>query len=363
MIEIKNLRKEYPNVTPIADLSTTITEGEVVSLIGPSGTGKSTVLRLVNMLERPTSGQILVDGDDITVPNYPLHKVRGRIAMVFQSFNLFNHMTVIENVTYAPIKLHGVKPADAYEKGMELLESVGMAAWALKYPDQLSGGQKQRVAIARTLAIDPEVILFDEPTSALDPTMVGEVEKVIQRLAETKKYTIMLVTHDMKFAEKVSTRVLYLDEGGIYEEGDSEHIFHNPEKEKTRNFIKQFRQFSCKIDSQGSDFLEFYSKLDRFAFKHDIDPVVRKHIETIFEEICYQIILPKVDRDNFEINFKVEYSARDADATIAVTTRNCEFNPDDEDDKISWSIVKHAIDSMDIFKDSEGNNVLTMKLH
>lgn len=361
MIEVKHLRKEYPGVVPIKDMSFIVNPGEVIVLVGPSGTGKSTVLRMLNMLESPTSGQIIVDGQDITVKNFPLHTIRGKIAMVFQSFNLFNHMTVIENVTYAPIKLHNEDPRAAYEYGMKLLADVGMAQCALKYPDQLSGGQKQRAAIARTLAIKPEVILFDEPTSALDPTMVGEVEKVIQNLT-TEGYTILLVTHDMKFAEKVATRVLYLDEGGIYEDGTPEQIFHDPQRDKTRAFIKQFRQFSCKLDSHGSDFLEFYSKLNRFAFKHDIEPALRKRIETIFEEICYQIIIPKVDRKNFSIEFDVEYSARDKDATIVVSTSNCEFRPDDEDDSISWNIVKHAADDMSITKDDDGNSILTMQV-
>lgn len=362
MIEVKHLRKEYPDVVPIKDMSFTVNDGEVVALIGPSGTGKSTVLRMLNMLERPTSGQIIVDGQDITIPKFPLNTVRGKIAMVFQSFNLFNHMTVIENVTYAPIELQKVDPKEAYEYGMKLLEDVGMAQCAMKYPDQLSGGQKQRAAIARTLAIKPDVILFDEPTSALDPTMVGEVEKVIQGLTEYK-FTILLVTHDMKFAEKVATRIFYLDEGGIYEEGTPEQIFHDPQKEKTRAFIKQFRQFSCVLDSKGSDFLEFYSKLSKFALKHDIEPAVRKSIETLFEEICYQILEPKVKKSKgYEIKFDVEYSARDKDATVVVSTKDCEFNPDDEGDSISWSIVKHAVDDMEITMDDKGTNILTMHI-
>lgn len=362
MIEIKKLRKEYPGVVPIKDLSTTIQNGEVVSLIGPSGTGKSTVLRLVNMLERPTSGQIIVDGEDITAPGYPLEKVRGKIAMVFQSFNLFNHMTVIENVTFAPVKLHGKDPHEAYEKGMYLLEQVGMAQCAMKYPDQLSGGQKQRAAIARTLAIDPEVILFDEPTSALDPTMVGEVEKVIQELT-TMGYTIMLVTHDMKFAEKVSTRVLYLDQGGIYEEGTPEQIFQNPEKDRTRAFIKQFKTFECVIDSAGSDYLSFYSKLDRFAFKHEIEPAMRNSIISIFEELCYQIMLNGVkDRNNYCINFSVEYSSRDHDAVIRAAFNNIEMNQDDEANKMSWGIINHKADKIKIDKTDDINGTVIINL-
>ena len=185
MIELIHLEKKYENATPLADVNAVIRDGDVISVIGPSGTGKSTLLRCINMLERPTGGRILLNGEDITAPGYDLTMVRRRMGMVFQSFHLFGHLTVIENLMIAPIDILKRSRQEAYDTGMELLRRVGLADRALRYPNQLSGGQKQRVAIARTLAMDPDMILFDEPTSALDPAMVGEVQEVIRDLAES----------------------------------------------------------------------------------------------------------------------------------------------------------------------------------
>ena len=203
MIRIEHLKKEYPNVTPLEDVNAVINDGDVIAVIGPSGTGKSTLLRCLNMLEKPTSGHIWVDDVDVTDPKTDLGKVRQKMGMVFQSFNLFGHMTVIENIMTPPMDLLGKSKQEAYDKGMELLRTVGLASKALNYPDELSGGQKQRIAIARTLAMDPDIVLLDEPTSALDPTMVGEVQAVIRDLAKTGK-TLMIVTHEMSFAKAIS---------------------------------------------------------------------------------------------------------------------------------------------------------------
>jgi len=199
MIRIEHLRKVYPNATPLADVNVTINKGDVISIIGPSGTGKSTLIRCINMLETPTSGDIWVDGVHITDKKCDINKVRQKMGMVFQSFNLFNHMNVIENIMAAPMDLLKRTKQQAYDEGMKLLRMVGLADKAFNYPDELSGGQKQRVAIARTLAMEPEVILFDEPTSALDPTMVGEVQAVIRELAR-QGLTMMIVTQEMRFA-------------------------------------------------------------------------------------------------------------------------------------------------------------------
>ena len=206
MIKIEHLKKEYPNVTPLKDVSVEIRDGDVISVIGPSGTGKSTLLRCINLLETPTSGHIWIDGDEITARKANLQKIRQRMGMVFQSFNLFGHLTVIENIMLSPMDLKGVSRQEAYDTGMKLLRTVGLAEKALNYPDELSGGQKQRIAIARTLAMDPDIILLDEPTSALDPTMVGEVQAVIRDLSKTGK-TLMIVTHEMNFARAISNRV------------------------------------------------------------------------------------------------------------------------------------------------------------
>lgn len=361
MIELINLRKEYPNVVPIENITATINDGEVVSIIGPSGTGKSTLLRLINMLENPTSGQIIIDGEEITAAGYPLDALRKKAGMVFQHFNLFNHMTVIENVCFAPMKLNKVKPAEAYERGMELLEQVGMSGWAMNYPGELSGGQKQRVAIARTLANNPEIILFDEPTSALDPTMVGEVEKVIQDLC-SRGYTILLVTHDMKFAEKISTRVLYLDQGGVYEDGTPEQIFNNPQKERTKMFIKQSKIIEVTLSSRDFDFISFYSKLDRFAFKNDIDSEMKRKIMAIFEELCYQILIPKLKEKDFSIVFNVEYVSRDKKSVISLNYDGTDIDPEDVNDVIAWNIIKHYSNSIDFSETDSGRKELKINI-
>ena len=208
-------------LTVLKDVNCDIEKGEVISIIGPSGTGKSTLLRAINMLEPPTGGEILVDGENIMAKGYKLDKMRQKMGMVFQSFNLFDHMTVLENITYAPVKLLKTSVEDAKAEGMDLLQKVGLAQKADVYPESLSGGQKQRVAIARALAMHPEVILFDEPTSALDPTMVGEVLSVIRQLAK-EGMTMLIVTHEMRFAKDVSTRIFFMNEGIIYEDGTPE---------------------------------------------------------------------------------------------------------------------------------------------
>ena len=232
MIEIRHLRKEYEDTTPLKDVNAVINSGDIIAVIGPSGTGKSTLLRCINMLETPTSGQIIVDGQIINDGKCDLNEVRKKMGMVFQSFNLFGHLTVIENIMNPQITLLGRSRQEAYEKAMDLLSKVGLSSKALAYPDELSGGQQQRIAIARTLAMDPEIIHFDEPTSALDPSMIGEVQSIIRMIAKTGR-TMMIVTHEMDFAKKISNRVWYMDEGGIYEEGTPKQIFENPRQYNT----------------------------------------------------------------------------------------------------------------------------------
>ena len=239
MIELRHLTKVYrEGISPLKDVSVTVNDGDVIAVIGPSGAGKSTLLRCLNLLETPTGGQILLDGEEITAPGYDVRAARRRMGMVFQSFNLFGHLTVIENVMLAPTDLLGVSRQAAYDKGIRLLRQVGMADRALSYPDELSGGQKQRVAIARTLAMDPEIILFDEPTSALDPEMVGEVLSVMQRLAAAGM-TMLIVTHEMSFARDVASRVLFMDGGVIVEDAPPAQLFSAPQQPRTQEFLKR----------------------------------------------------------------------------------------------------------------------------
>ena len=226
MINVRNLYKSFGKNDVLKDINETIKKGEVVVIIGPSGSGKSTFLRCLNLLEEPTSGVINFEGEDITDKNVDINKIREKMGMVFQQFNLFPHKTVMENLTIGPTKIKNISNGDAIKKGSELLEKVGLLDKKNVYPNSLSGGQKQRIAIARALAMEPDVMLFDEPTSALDPEMVGEVLGVMKSLAKDGM-TMVVVTHEMGFAKEVGDRILFMDEGRIIEEGTPEEIFQN----------------------------------------------------------------------------------------------------------------------------------------
>ena len=292
VISVAHLKKAYPNVTPLKDVNTEIRQGDVISIIGPSGTGKSTLLRCLNRLEEPTDGEIRVLGQTLTGAGpRELSAVRRRMGMVFQSFHLFPHLTVMENIMLAPVELLGISRQEAYGRGLALLQSVGLAEKALNYPDELSGGQKQRVAIARTLAMEPEIVLFDEPTSALDPTMVGEVLSVIRNLA-SQGLTMLIVTHEMKFARDVSTRVFYMDQGVIYEEGTPEQIFEHPTTGRCKAFVHRLKTFHAEIASREFDFLGTASEIDAFARKHLLGADQSLKFQQIFEELCVTVILP-----------------------------------------------------------------------
>ena len=235
-ISVHNLKKNIGKLEVLKDISIEIREGEVVCMIGPSGSGKSTFLRCLNRLEKITSGHVVVDGHPMSDPNTNINKVRENIGMVFQHFNLFPHLTVRENITLAPTELKIMGKEEAGKKALELLARVGLADKAEAYPGQLSGGQKQRVAIARSLAMNPDIMLFDEPTSALDPEMVGEVLEVMKQLA-ADGMTMVVVTHEMGFAREVADRVVFMDDGYIVEEGTPEEVFGNPREERTRSFL------------------------------------------------------------------------------------------------------------------------------
>ena len=237
LFEIKDLRKSFGELEVLKGINTTIRKGEVVVVIGPSGSGKSTFIRCLNLLEMPTGGQIVFEGENITGKGYAAHKHREKVGMVFQQFNLFNNLTVLENITVSQKKVKKTDPKTAEEKARSLLRRVGLEDKADAYPSQLSGGQKQRIAIVRAMAMEPDVMLFDEPTSALDPEMVGEVLSVIQDLA--KEGVTMVVTHEMSFARKVGTRILFMDGGVIAEEGTPQQIFGNPQNDRTKDFLSR----------------------------------------------------------------------------------------------------------------------------
>ncbi len=284
MIKVEHLSKNFGNLVVLKNVNIVIRDGEVISVIGPSGTGKSTLLRCINLLDRPSGGSISIDGIDILDSRTDVPKIRQKMNMVFQSFNLFAHLSVMDNLTIAPIKLLGKNKKEAEQKAMNILTLVGLAEKAFNFPDELSGGQKQRVAIARCLAMDPEIILFDEPTSSLDPTMVSEVLSVIRRLAKDGM-TMVIVTHEMDFARDVSNRVLYMDEGIIYEEGSPEQIFDNPQKEKTRAFINRIRSIHYHITSPKYDLFTMNAEIEAFCEKQILPLKTRQNLLLIIEEL------------------------------------------------------------------------------
>ena len=238
MISVQHLYKSFGEREVLKDISLEIDQGEVVVVIGPSGSGKSTLIRCLNMLEEPTKGEVYIDGEMINDPKTDVNRLRQKMGMVFQHFNLFPHKTVRGNITLAPVKLGKLSKTEADKKADELLERVGLSDKADDYPAMLSGGQKQRIAIIRALAMDPEIMLFDEPTSALDPEMVGEVLELMKDLAKSGM-TMMVVTHEMGFAKEVGTRVLFMNDGVILEEGTPEEVFDNPQHERTKDFLSK----------------------------------------------------------------------------------------------------------------------------
>ncbi len=361
MIKVEHLSKKYGDLIVLKDISTEIKKGEVVSIIGPSGTGKSTFLRCLNLLDQPTSGSISIDGEDILDKKTNAAKIRQKMNMVFQSFNLFSHLSVLENLTLAPIKLKGISKTEAEKKSMDLLRLVGLAEKADNYPDELSGGQKQRVAIARCLAMEPEIILFDEPTSALDPTMVSEVLSVIRRLAK-EGMTMAIVTHEMAFARDVSNRVFYMDQGLIYEEGSPEQIFDAPKKERTKAFINRIRNLVFTIQSQDFDLYALNAEVELFCEKQFLAKKLRDNLLLIIEELLliYQPYL-----GNVKLLLTVAYSEK-----TEVLELNCQadgkpFNfleSNSLPDEIGLNLIKSFSSKIDYdWKDNKNLYLIVIK--
>ena len=359
MIKVQNLSKKFGDLTVLKDISVEIQKGEVVSIIGPSGTGKSTFLRCLNLLEHPTGGSISIDGINVLDKKTDVSNIRQRMNMVFQSFNLFAHLTVLENLTLGPIKLRGLSRQAADEKSVELLKLVGLAEKAHAYPDELSGGQKQRVAIARCLAMDPEIVLFDEPTSALDPTMVSEVLSVIRRLARDGM-TMAIVTHEMEFARDVSTRVFYMDEGLIYEEGAPDQIFENPKKPKTRSFIHRIRTFHHRITSPDFDLYAMNAEIERFCEKQILSHAVRQELLLLVEEL---LILYKPRLVSSALDLAIAYSEKTGRLEVSADMSPDTGNPleQDQTDNLGIMIIQNLTDAAE-FRCEEGRGILKLQL-
>ncbi len=339
VITISHLKKVFPNITPLKDVNAVINRGDVISVIGPSGTGKSTLLRCINRLETPTEGRIQVLGQPVTgVKPSQLGAVRRRMGMVFQSFNLFSHLTVIENIMLGPAELLGCSRQQAYERGMRLLASVGLAEKELNYPDELSGGQKQRDAIARTLGMQPEIVLFDEPTSALDPTMVGEVLAVIRTLAG-QGLTMLIVTHEMRFARDVSTHVFYMDEGVVYEEGTPEQVFDHPKTDRCRAFVHRLKTLHLDIASREFDFIGAAADIDRFARKQLLSARQSLKYRQIFEELCVATVLPTLPEGGCSLSFDALCSEDGGECEAVIRWEGEAFDPLTQGDRLSAALA------------------------
>ncbi|MBQ9376554.1 MAG: amino acid ABC transporter ATP-binding protein [Schwartzia sp.] len=351
LLRIEHLKKEYPGATPLRDVNLVVNKGDIIAIIGPSGTGKSTLLRQINQMERATSGTIFFRDEEITAPGCRIDHLRQKIGMIFQSFNLFSHLTVIENIMAAPTALKGVSRQEAYEEAKTLLTKVGLAQKALSYPDELSGGQQQRIAIVRALTMNPEILLFDEPTSALDPTMVGEVEAVMRKVAETG-VTMLIVTHDMEFARKISNRVLYMDEGGVYEDGSPEQIFEHPRRERTRQFIHKLKVLTLTIESRTFDFIGCHTDIETFCRKNDLPRSIINALMMLFEELITQLLLPRLPEPP-HIVWSVEYDPKGEKAELSVLYNGESVNIMEDDNELSLKIVRGVAENIRYAADGE----------
>lgn len=360
MIKVVGLSKKFGDHVVLKEITLEIRKGEVISIIGPSGSGKSTFLRCLNLLDEPSGGAIEIDGVDILHPKTDVPKIRRKMNMVFQSFNLFAHLSALENLTIGQIKLLGMSKEDAEQKSRDLLKLVGLGERADSYPDELSGGQKQRVAIARCLAMDPEIILFDEPTSALDPTMVSEVLSVIRRLAKAGM-TMAIVTHEMDFARDVSHRVLYMDEGLIYEEGTPEQIFENPQREKTKAFINRVRSFNYRINSPDDDLYAMNAEIELFCEKQILPKKTRHHLLLLVEEML-QIYNPLLHTTPLDMT--LAYSEKKESLTLLFETEGEAANPlvgDFAADDLRLTIISNLTESI-VYQRQDNKNRVTLMM-
>ena len=347
IISVSHLSKSFGSLHVLRDISLEVRPGEVISVIGPSGTGKSTFLRCLNLLEQPSGGTIRINGQNILSPDADVPLLRRRMGMVFQSFNLFNDKSVLDNITMSPILLLGKSREEAEQQAHRLLEMVGLAERADAMPDELSGGQKQRVAIARALAMEPEILLFDEPTSALDPTMVSEVLGVITRLAR-EGMTMIIVTHEMRFARQVSSRVLFFAEGVIYEEGTPEQLFHHPQRTLTQRFIRQIHETEFTIRSEHFDWYAMMAQMEQFCRQYNLS---RQRTENVYRAVDESLAILGT-----AVGTCLTLSYTEQDDSLLLTVRTPHLIPSDaldiEDNMLAAAILRSVSTDIHIEKNA-----------
>lgn len=360
IIEVRGLKKSFDALEVLRGVDLTVEAGERIAIIGGSGCGKSVFLRCLELLEIPNAGQIFIDGEEITAPKVDIDKIRRKLGMVWQKFNLFTHMNVMENLTVAPIKLLGMTKDEAQKKAMDLLAQVGLTSKAEVYPEFLSGGQQQRIAICRSLMMNPKVILFDEPTSALDPTMVGEVLAVIRMLAK-QDLTMIIVTHEMNFAREVATRILFFADGEIYEQGTPKEIFDAPKRPKTIAFIHKQKYFSYEISERNFDLMEMQGGIQMFAEKYGLIARRTNRLQLCCEELIYDMFDNACEGDAIKISLDVTYAEIDNSVEIKFTCAGKQHNPldknfDEFDEKNLGAAILHNLAQNYSYEYSDGVN-------
>ena len=365
LIEVKGLSKSFGSLEVLKNVDLTVEEGERIAIIGGSGCGKSVFLRSLELLEHPDSGQILIDGKEITAKNANVDFIRRSMGMVYQKFHLFSHMDVMDNLCLAPVRLLGMSRSQAEEKAMDLLKQVGLSPRAHAFPSVLSGGQQQRIAICRSLMMEPKVLLFDEPTSALDPTMVGEVLAVIRMLAK-RSLTMLIVTHEMNFAREVANRILFFADKGIYEQGKPEDIFDNPQKPLTIDFINKIKHFSYNITRRDYDLMEFQGGIQTFGEKYGLKNSQIMRLQLCCEELVVEMLENSyAGQENIDIDFTISYAESTKEIDITLHCGGKEYNPfaqDENDDSHLGITILNRVSSVCQHVFEGGKNKISIKL-
>jgi len=360
MISVKKLTKSFGKNVILKDISVDIADREVVAVIGPSGCGKSTFIRCINLLEQPDSGQIFIGGEEITRKGVDINAVRRKLGMVYQSFNLFSHKTVLENVILSPVHVLNLPREQAVREAMSYLELVGIANRADYLPDQLSGGQKQRVAIARCLAMHPEAILFDEPTSALDPTMVDEVLSVIRKLVKSG-LTCVIVTHEMNFAKKIATRIFYMDEKTIYESGTPSEIFDHPQKEKTIIFVNKLKVLTIEAALAEIDMYDVTRLVSEYCIKYDMNLRETNIINLICEEYLTNLMKRPSSGEKVTISVRYNEQSEIKEVTFRDNFPAGDYFNSSDFDQISATLIKGFTKTLE-YRRMDNQNIIELTL-